>query len=452
MRAYRLTHLVDSVLLRNLSALVQRDRANTATLLAYIAEVDERRLYLPAGYPSMHAYCLGELHLSEDEAYKRIRAARTAREYPALFEGVAGGRLHLTAVCLLAPHLTAANARELIESAAHKCRSEVESWLAQRFPRADALRLDDGVFPVPSQRLVPGSDERESAPDSLAPGGVKEATELVPGRVEVPSLPTRLSPLSPERFTIQVTIARTTHDKLRYAQSLLGHAVPSGDVALVLDRALDSLIDQLEKRKIAAARLPRRQPRPAHGPRHVPAHVRREVWARDGGQCTFVGEGGHRCAARVRLEFDHIDPVARGGRATTDRIRLRCRGHNQFEADLAFGAEFMRGKRQVVGEPRNVRIASHSAVAARVDGEDELTLDVIAGLRALGMRADEARRAAEASRGEAAATIEERLRRALQSHRPLVLGRTNRRIGPTGGTAALTGGSASMQHSPALGP
>ena len=431
MRAYRLTHLVDSVLLRNLSALVQRDRANTATLLAYIAEVDERRLYLPAGYPSMHAYCLGELHLSEDEAYKRIRAARTAREYPALFEGVAGGRLHLTAVCLLAPHLTAANARELIESAAHKCRSEVESWLAQRFPRADALRLDDGVFPVPSQRLVPGSDERESAPDSLAPGGVKEATELVPGRVEVPSLPTRLSPLSPERFTIQVTIARTTHDKLRYAQSLLGHAVPSGDVALVLDRALDSLIDQLEKRKIAAARLPRRQPRPAHGPRHVPAHVRREVWARDGGQCTFVGEGGHRCAARVRLEFDHIDPVARGGRATTDRIRLRCRGHNQFEADLAFGAGFMRGKRQAVGQARNARIASHSAVAARVDGEDELTLDVIAGLRALGMRADEARRATEASRGEAAATIEERLRRALQSHRPLVLGRTNRRIGPT---------------------
>ena len=451
MRAYRLTHLVDSVLLRNLSALVQRDRANTATLLAYIAEVDERRLYLPAGYPSMHAYCLGELHLSEDEAYKRIRAARTARGYPVVFEAVAEGRLHLTAVCLLAPHLTAANARELIESAAHKCRSEVESWLAQRFPRADALRLDDGVFPVPSQRLVPGSDERESAPDSLAPGGVKEATELVPGRVEVPSLPTRLSPLSPERFTIQVTIARTTHDKLRYAQSLLGHSVPSGDVALVLDRALDALIVQLERRKIAAARQPRRQPRPSQGPRHIPAHVRREVWERDRGQCTFVGEGGHPCAARVRLEFDHVDPVARGGRGTTDRMRLRCRGHNQFEAEQAFGVEFMRRKRGAAQRARSAHVDPPTAVMRRSAG-DEQTQDVIAGLRALGMRASEARRAAEASRGEGGTTIEDRLRRALQSHRPRVLGRTDGRIGPPGGTAFPEVVAAAMQRSPAPGP
>jgi len=444
MRAYSLKHLVDSVLLRNLAVLVRRDCVNTATLLAYIAEVDQRRLYLPAGYPSMYAYCLGELHLSEDEAYKRIRAARTAREYPVLFDEVAAGRLHLTAVLLLAPHLTPGNLCELVAAATHKGREAIELWIAGRFPPPEALRLDDGISPLSGAKFTLAPIEE------LAPGPVRPAAQLAPGPVAEPR--PRVGPLSPGRFALQVTIGQAMHDKLRHAQSLLGHAVPSGDVALVLDRALDSLIDQLEKRKIAAARLPRRQPRPAHGPRHVPAHVRREVWARDGGQCTFVGEGGHRCAARVRLEFDHIDPVARGGRATTDRIRLRCRGHNQFEADLAFGAEFMRGKRQVVGEPRNVRIASHSAVAARVDGEDELTLDVIAGLRALGMRADEARRAAEASRGEAAATIEERLRRALQSHRPLVLGRTNRRIGPTGGTAALTGGSASMQHSPALGP
>jgi len=123
MRAYSLKHLVDSVLLRNLAVvLVRRDCANTATLLAYIAEVDQRRLYLPAGYPSMYAYCLGELHLSEDEAYKRIRAARTAREYPVLFDEVAGGRLHLTAVLLLAPHLTSGNLGELVAAATHKGR------------------------------------------------------------------------------------------------------------------------------------------------------------------------------------------------------------------------------------------------------------------------------------------------------------------------------------------
>src|SRR5512143_4345271 len=101
-----LSQLSDAVLLRDLTALVARDRLTTARILAHIAEVDARRLYAPAGYPSMFAFCVEELRLSEDAAYKRIRAARVARQFPALFEAVAEGRLHLTVVCLLAPHLT----------------------------------------------------------------------------------------------------------------------------------------------------------------------------------------------------------------------------------------------------------------------------------------------------------------------------------------------------------
>src|SRR5213078_4014431 len=117
MRDFSLTHLSDAVLIRDLAALIAHDRVTTAAVLAHIAEVDARRLYAPAGYPSMHAYCVGELRLSEDEAKKRIHAARAARQYPAIFHAVAEGRLHMTGICLLAPHLTPANARGLIEDA-----------------------------------------------------------------------------------------------------------------------------------------------------------------------------------------------------------------------------------------------------------------------------------------------------------------------------------------------
>src|SRR2546428_1353747 len=120
MQNYALTHVGDEVLLRDLSAIVVRDRATTATLLACIAEVDARRLYVPAGYPSMHAYCVGELRLSEDAAFRRIPAARAGREFPNLFAGLAQGRIHLAAICLLAPHLTRENAGELIEAATHR--------------------------------------------------------------------------------------------------------------------------------------------------------------------------------------------------------------------------------------------------------------------------------------------------------------------------------------------
>ena len=73
---YSLSHLGDRTLLHDLATLVARERTTTAQLLAHLAEVDARRLHLPAGFPSMFLYCVHELGLSEDGAFKRIRAAR----------------------------------------------------------------------------------------------------------------------------------------------------------------------------------------------------------------------------------------------------------------------------------------------------------------------------------------------------------------------------------------
>jgi len=422
MRTFKLKHLRDSVLLHELSSLVELDRVNTAQLLAYIAEVDERRLYLPAGYPSMYAYCLGALYLSEDSAYRRIRAARTAREFPAFYEAVAKGRLHLSAVLLLTPRLTPGNVDELIASATHKGRPELEQWMAGRFPRPEAMQLGDGISPLSTVQLAPAPVEMGGAELALAPVGTDPvlalgqagaARELTPGPVEVPSRPTRLSPLSPERYSLQVTIPRTTHDKLRYAQSLLGHSNPSGEIAGVLDRALDSLIAQLERRKLGATDRPRPQPRPIRGRRHVPAAIRRAVWERDGGQCTFVGDRGRRCGARARLEFDHVDPVACGGRATVERMRLRCRGHNQFEAERVYGEEFMRQKRAAAA----VRRVGNSAAGRRSAG-------AAAARPPVGRVAPQA---AEASRSDHPVKLEELLRLALGLQGPRVAPRGERR-------------------------
>ena len=341
MRAYRLDHLSDTVLLRDLAALVAQDRTTTASLLAHVAEVDARRLYLPAGYPSMYAYCVEELHLSEDGAYKRIQAARAARQFPVLFSALAEGRVHMSAVVRLAPHLTPENVDELLTDATHKSKSEVEQLLTQRFPRPDLPTTVQAAAPLPDEQLVP---EPVGTQVSEPVGAVTE--QLVPGQVQALAPQPTLAPPAPRRFALQVTLEQATHEKLRYAQALLSHAIPSGDVAQVLDRALDALISQLEKRKFGAATKPGRPRRSTTRPRYVPAHVRRAVWERDQGRCTFVGTTGHRCAARRFLQFDHIEPVARGGQATVKNARLRCRAHNQFEAERTFGAGFMSEKRE----------------------------------------------------------------------------------------------------------
>src|SRR5439155_23627229 len=134
-------------------------------------------------------------------------------------------------------------------------------------------------------------------------------------------------PHAPQRFAPHLTIGQDMYDNLQYAQALLGHAMPSGDVAEVLRRALDSFITTLEQRKFAATARPRSpRRRSSANPRSIPAHVKRAVWERDRGQCTFVSEAGQRCPARRLLEFDHAEPVARGGQPTAEGLRLLCRG------------------------------------------------------------------------------------------------------------------------------
>jgi len=162
-----------------------------------------------------------------------------------------------------------------------------------------------------------------------------------------------VAPLSPGRFALQVTVSQATHDKLRHAQALLGHQIPSGDMAQVIDRALDALIAQVEKQKLAATSRPRATPPCSKpGSRHVPAHVKRAVRQRDRDQCAFVGASGRRCDARARLEFHHVRDFARGGEATVEGIELRCRAHNQHDAERSLGMEFMRRKRLAAAQAR----------------------------------------------------------------------------------------------------
>src|SRR5205809_6974652 len=81
MSSYSLTHVSDPDLVRGLTSAVAQDRSATVVVLAHLAEFDARRLYVPAAFPSTYLYCLHELHLSEDAAYKRIQAARAARQF-----------------------------------------------------------------------------------------------------------------------------------------------------------------------------------------------------------------------------------------------------------------------------------------------------------------------------------------------------------------------------------
>jgi hypothetical protein len=282
----------------------------------------------------MTTYCTQVLHLSEHAAYGRIEAARAARRFPLILELLLTGALTLTAVGLLARHLTLENHVSVLQEARHKSKREVEHIVARLQPQADAPAI---VRKLPTRPAALTEASLTSCVAALRESPEAESLQQPTRAIATAPRPSVIRPLAPERFKVQLTVSRDTHDKLRRAQDLLRHSIPNGDPAAVFDRALTVLLRDLERAKLAAADRPRDDSADARTrSRRIPAGIRRAVWKRDAGRCAFVGTAG-RCRETGLLEFHHVVPFAAGGGTTAANLELRCRAHNQYEAELFFG-------------------------------------------------------------------------------------------------------------------
>ena len=334
------TALSNTELLTATARAARDEQRATADLLALLGELDARRLYLGEGCSSLFTYCTQVLHLSEHAAYHRIEAARTARRFPIIFELVADGSVTLTTVALLRSHLTETNHEAVLTAARHKSKRDVEQLIANLAPRADAKALIRKL-PAPLLSAFPTAPTagRTVVPGSTWADSTVTPTQVASAPLTVPEPRPKVTPLSSERYLLRVTLSAEGHASLRRAQALMRHRVPDGDPAVIIDKALALLVTELERAKTANVRKPRAgasQSSSSAGSRHIPAAVRREVWARDGGQCAFIGPRA-RCTETSRLEFHHVVPFARGGPTTVANVALRCRAHNRYESEQMFG-------------------------------------------------------------------------------------------------------------------
>lgn len=272
--------LTDIQLLEEVHSLAARHRDITAALIAALAELDTRKLYLAEGFPSTFNYCTERLHLSEHEAYNRIEAARVSRRFPVVLDMLAAGDLTMTTVNLLGNYLTEENHLALLDAARHKSRREVEAQLGTLRPR--------------------------------------------------PDVSTTLTPLGDGRYALRITLAAEDHETLRRLQDLLRHKFPAGDPAHIVSHALSHLLTEVERRRLAAVGRPKAASARLPRGRYVPAAVKRAVYARDGDQCAFVGSTG-RCQERGFLELHHVVPYSEAGPTTVENLQLRCRAHNNYE-------------------------------------------------------------------------------------------------------------------------
>jgi hypothetical protein len=407
---WQLGALSDEALLDGLNRVVVSGRRLLAQLLAHLCEVENRRLHLDAGYPSMFAYCTGRLGLSEDEAYRRIEVARLARRVPMIFQLIAEGRLSLSAAALLKPHLLASNLPELVHAVSGQSVQAARQALAAFFPRPDVV---DSIRKLPEREPAPQRDQtpslfgmhsstshlaRSESPASAddtatSIGHVLRQAATVPfpepslhGEKRaplprgssldsvaanlLPPRPQALEPLSPGRYKVSFTASGTLKEKLELARDLMRHSIPDGDLATILERALDLLITDRMKHRFGAGSRARRsaasndapgdllqtissthhekrevaaQPTPPATDNYsmsetVPRAVRRAILERDGLRCTWRGPDGTQCSARAWLERDHRRARSLGGPTHLENLRHLCRAHNRRAAEHIHGS------------------------------------------------------------------------------------------------------------------
>ncbi|MCC6664493.1 MAG: hypothetical protein IT375_12145 [Polyangiaceae bacterium] len=251
--------LSDGELLARLPEVRGRERRAIAEVIAHLAEVERRRLYLAEGCSSMYTFCIERLGYSENEAHTRLQVARLCSQFHAALEALESGAIHLTGLALLCSKVTEANAHELLEEARGKTRREIEALLARRFPRPDVLPSVTPLQPTLLEQSNPG------------PGASSEQAAQATGST-VPR--SRVEPLSAASFRVEFTASAELRQKLELAQNLLSHAVPTGDLASLVERALDELLAAELKRRMGAGQ-PRARRSLREGSRHVPVEIDR---------------------------------------------------------------------------------------------------------------------------------------------------------------------------------
>lgn len=309
--------LSDEELMLRVDDVLAKNRHSTAEFLRLLIEIDERRLHLRGAYPSLFEYCVRRCRMSEGKAYRHITAARLARDCPKLLTYIENGDIHLSRIAQLRHLLKPENVDELVEATRGMSKYEVEELVRRRDPRPDV------------------------------PGRMRKLPTLRTDTEVAPAMKPRIEPHAESRYRLQATISRELRDKIERALDLMSHGNPKRDLTMLLERAVDALLEKIEKQRLAKTLRPEsstpatKKRERKGGPSNA---TRRRVFKRDGERCTYEDEHGRRCSSRKFLELDHIIPRAQGGTDDDDNLRVRCRPHNGLHAEDSFGKSHVRSK------------------------------------------------------------------------------------------------------------
>ena len=296
-------------------SLANAERGTNADIILHLMIVQERQLYVPAGYDSLFSYCVGKLGFSRSTAYRRKAMVDKAGDFPELIERLRDGRLHLCAAAKIAAHLEAETGAELLEAVVGMSHREVEVYLVKRRPAKVSVNVD--TKSAVKNELKLDMDETPAAAKPI----VTKAKTIV-------------RPLTETTNRVSVTLSDETLANLKRAKELLGNK--SDDEILL--KALEQLLDKVAPERRHARRAQRHHtPKPSKPSRRGTLADRDKTAVADGCCCSYVSKDGVHCNARAFLEIDHIQPWSLGGPSTAENYRVLCRAHHAYLSTQTFG-------------------------------------------------------------------------------------------------------------------
>ena len=310
-----LSHLSSADLIQNLRKLISQERDVLTQILWHLREVEFRKLFAEAGYPSLFEYAVKELGYSESSAFRRISSMRLLKSLPAsevktVEVAIQSGSLNLSKLTQAQAYFKHKEKMgiELDSSTKTKVISDLESKSVRECERYFSLL----------------------APEILPQEKVRTLTEA--------------------KSEIKIIVSNNLLEKIKRSKTLQSHVNHEASLAEVLEMALDIAIKKKESKSDS---LPTSKVKPnisavdrnflkvksgsSLNQRHIPSKIRKFIWNRDQGECTYQNKKtGRICASTYQIEIDHIHPIVLNGDADPKNLRLLCKTHNAFVAKKIF--------------------------------------------------------------------------------------------------------------------
>lgn len=275
----------------------------TGQLLLLLLKIEDQREELEGAYPSMLELCIRRFGMSEGKACRHLAAARLVRDCPKLLRYIENGDIHLSRVSQLRHVLRPDNVDDLVAATRGKSKAEVAELIRCGEPRRNVR----GTM----RKLPTFRTDAELAP------AARRSKAPIESQVE-------------SRYRLQMTISRALRDKVERALDLTSHGNPDRDLTVLLERAVDMLLDRAEKQQLGEPARPDADastPTPAIEPSDI----------RQSGSRTKTKK-----TSAKRLEVDDVIVRADGGSDGEDDVRAARRAHEGVRTDETAGKEHVR--------------------------------------------------------------------------------------------------------------